>query len=424
MALNFPSSPTLNQTFTSGLSTWTWDGVKWAPAGIAGSGYLPLGGGTLSGPLILNADPTVALGAATKEYADAITPAYQTADATVTTNFQAADSVLWQNIRYRNRIINGNMSVDQRNNFNVINVINTTSYVIDRWKCVTNIAAGKGASGAVATNASGLSGYTNYLFWNTNAAAYAVTANDFFMLQQFIEGINFNDANWGTANAQPIVLEFWAMSSLTGTFGGSLRGNGNTRSYVFTYNITVASTWQKFRINIPGDTAGTWAVANNVTALNLTFSIGAGATYTGSIGWQAGSFISTTGAISVVGTLNAFLYITGVAIMVGAAAQNAEPEFKKYSDNLLDCQRYYQIVSKILFSYYAAAAGGANYCSVYFKPTMRAVPTATLGSASNGNVTSVSFIQGGQDSFGLQVTNTAVGNVISNYTNSTFDADL
>jgi len=29
MAINFPNSPTLNQQFTSGGTTWIWDGTKW-----------------------------------------------------------------------------------------------------------------------------------------------------------------------------------------------------------------------------------------------------------------------------------------------------------------------------------------------------------------------------------------------------------
>jgi hypothetical protein len=37
---------------------------------INGLGTPGLGGGTMTGPLILNADPTVALGAATKQYVD------------------------------------------------------------------------------------------------------------------------------------------------------------------------------------------------------------------------------------------------------------------------------------------------------------------------------------------------------------------
>ena len=35
-----------------------------------------------------------------------------------------------------------------------------------------------------------------------------------------------SDFAWGTPNAQPVTLSFWAHSSLTGTFGGSI---GNTR---------------------------------------------------------------------------------------------------------------------------------------------------------------------------------------------------
>jgi hypothetical protein len=29
MPLNFPNSPSLNQTYTVGSSTWTWDGTVW-----------------------------------------------------------------------------------------------------------------------------------------------------------------------------------------------------------------------------------------------------------------------------------------------------------------------------------------------------------------------------------------------------------
>jgi hypothetical protein len=29
MSINFPDSPTLNQQFTSGGTTWIWDGTKW-----------------------------------------------------------------------------------------------------------------------------------------------------------------------------------------------------------------------------------------------------------------------------------------------------------------------------------------------------------------------------------------------------------
>ena len=70
-AVDFPSSPTVGQTFTSGGVVWMWDGVKWTSTGAATGLYLPITGGTLTGDLILNRDAQVALGAATKEQVDA-----------------------------------------------------------------------------------------------------------------------------------------------------------------------------------------------------------------------------------------------------------------------------------------------------------------------------------------------------------------
>lgn len=41
MALNFPANPPLNDTYTTGGVTYTWDGVKWTSKG-ANSGAQPL----------------------------------------------------------------------------------------------------------------------------------------------------------------------------------------------------------------------------------------------------------------------------------------------------------------------------------------------------------------------------------------------
>jgi hypothetical protein len=55
------------------ISPGAFNGTQWTKVAVAtditGS-YLPSGGGTLTGPLILNADPTLPLGAVTKQYSD------------------------------------------------------------------------------------------------------------------------------------------------------------------------------------------------------------------------------------------------------------------------------------------------------------------------------------------------------------------
>jgi hypothetical protein len=352
-----PSSPKAGDLWwdSVGGQLYVWyvdaNSSQWVVANNSGGNYLPLTGGALTGPVTAAADPVVPLGLATKQYVDAT------------------------NSRYRNRIINGDMSVDQRGGSGAI-AASGSKYIIDRW------AAGVSVGGKCSVGSIAGAPYPFALGWTTTTA-YTVTAGDYFNLNQKVEAYNFLDANWGTANAQPVVLEFWAFSSLAGTFGGSLSNGAFNRSYPFTYTLT-ANTWTKIRLNIPGDTAGTWSVANTANALTVTFGCGVGATYSAAPGsWQAGAFLSATGAVSVVGTLNATLNITGVALMVGAAAANAEPEFRKYSDNLIDCQRYF---CSVPFNVSAYTAAGVTVGYAQTLPVMmRAAPTITVSTTGSSN---------------------------------------
>ena len=74
MPLNFPNDPPAGTVFVSpDGSQWQWDTTKWTTlvggAG-GGSGFLPLAGGTMLGPLYLTGSPTTAAQAATKAYVD------------------------------------------------------------------------------------------------------------------------------------------------------------------------------------------------------------------------------------------------------------------------------------------------------------------------------------------------------------------
>lgn len=54
MAVTFPPNPNVGDTVTDPVSgaTWVWNGVAWVAQGAYEGGYLPLSGGTLTGPLI------------------------------------------------------------------------------------------------------------------------------------------------------------------------------------------------------------------------------------------------------------------------------------------------------------------------------------------------------------------------------------
>jgi len=237
----------------------------------------------------------------------------------------------------RNRIINGDMRIDQRNAGASVSVQTTTSYIVDRWAA----AASQNSKFSVQQNAGSVTpaiGFTNYL-GVTSASAYTVGSSEQFGIYQPIEGLNLSELGWGTASAKTITLSAWVYSSLTGTFGGSLRNSAVNRSYPFTYTISSANTWTQISVIIAGDTTGTW-LTNNGVGMYVFFGLGVGSTISGTAGaWAAANYVSATGATSVVGTNGATFYITGVQLEVGSVATPFER--LNYQQQLAQCQRYY-----------------------------------------------------------------------------------
>jgi hypothetical protein len=240
---------------------------------------------------------------------------------------------------FRNRIINGDMRIDQRNAGASVTPTNGTfTYTIDRWKYYVTQASKLTAqqnAGAVTPPA----GFTNYL-GTTSSSAYSVISSDLFTVYHAVEGFNVADFAWGTASAATITISFWVRSSLTGTHSGAIQNSANNRSYIFSYTISVANTWEKKSVTIAGDQSGTWLTTNGI-GLSLYFNLGAGSTYSTTAGsWQAGNFTALTGAVSVVGTNGATFYITGVQLEQGSTA--TEFERRPIGAELALCQRYYQ----------------------------------------------------------------------------------
>lgn len=236
---------------------------------------------------------------------------------------------------FRNRIINGDMRIDQRNNGASINPTDG-QFVVDRF------AMGVSQTSKLTAQRSAVApvGFANSILV-TSSSVYSVLAGDYFAVNQSVEGFNVADLGWGTANAQAVTLSFWVRSSLTGTFAGSLRNSASNRSYPFSYTISAANTWEQKTVTIAGDTAGTW-LTDNGAGIRVWFTLGAGSTYSGTAGaWAAGNFVSATGATSVVGTSGATFYITGVQLEAGTVATPFER--RDYGRELIMCQRYFYL---------------------------------------------------------------------------------
>jgi hypothetical protein len=274
----------------------------------------------------------------------------------------------------KNRIINGAMVIDQRNAG--ASVSGNSVYTLDRWFAVSSVTN----KYTVQQNAGSVTppvGFTNYL-GITSSSAYSVAAGDYFFLSQPIEGFNVADLGYGTANAKTVTLSFQVYSSLTGTFGGSLRNNAGNRGYPFSYSIPVANTWTQISITIAGDTTGTWLTTNGI-GIECLFGLGVGSDFSGTAGaWAAANRMSATGATSVVGTDGATFYITGVQLEVGTQATSFE--YRQYGAELALCQRYYyKIGAGVVNSMFGVGWNVSTTQSVAlttFPTTMRTSPSA------------------------------------------------
>jgi len=320
----------------------------------------------------------------------------------------------------KNRIINGAMVIDQRNNGGIVTAT-SNPFSLDRWQLLSS----QNAKFTAQQNAGSVTppvGFSNYLGM-TVSSPVSVGSGDYFNVLQKIEGFNFADLGFGTANAKTITISFWAYSSLTGSFGGAIQNSAQTRSYPFSYTISSANTWTQISVTIAGDTTGTWVGATNGVGAWLIFNLGAGSTYSGTANtWASANYTNPTGAVSVIATNGATFYLTGVQLEVGTQATSFD--YRPYGTELALCQRYFEMsydigtaigTASFNGTYGGTGITGSNTASeidtgIVFKVTKRGTPTITYYDTS-GNINKCTRTQ-------LAVANSANQSVGNNYLNT------
>lgn len=249
----------------------------------------------------------------------------------------------------RNRIINGDMRIDQRNAGASQTVSTSGAYTVDRF-----FVQPTGAS-ITTQRVSGPSGY-QYAFRLTGTASVTQC-----YVQQKIEQLNSYDLA-----GQTVTVSFTASSSTITSL----------TCYV-DYATAGADNWSTFVTNT------TQAITINSTSTRYSFQATLSASATNGI-----RFIFATGSFTS-GTLD----ITGVQLEKGTTATPFENRL--YGTELDLCKRYYQYDSNnggayvhLYPGYYASTTGAAVIKT--FTPEMRTTPTTTFTAASTFLVDGVS----------------------------------
>lgn len=279
----------------------------------------------------------------------------------------------------RNRAINGQMEIDQRNNGAAITPVNG-QYSVDRWKAFLTQAS-KFSLQQIAL-APSLLVPAAFALRATSLSSYSPVAGDFFLSGQPIEAINIQDYAWGTTSALPITVSFLVRCSTAGTYNLAFGNAAATRSYVATFTIATPNVFQLVTVSIPGDTTGTWILTGNAVGLYVYLSYGIGSTFQTAPGaWVAGNFQGSAGATNLVAVNGATLDFTNFQVETGPI--NTPFERRLYGAELDLCFRYCYNVNSVLGAANIYGVGWISsptnaFIQVPFQKPMRVAPTLTV----------------------------------------------
>ena len=302
-------------------------------------------------------------------------------DGTCTANITSLNGGQFAN---RNKLINGGMTVSQRNG---TSTVTTTNYNIDRWQTMVD-----GTIGAYnfSQSTDSPNGFANSYKVDVTTADTSLASTDAHIFRQKIEGQNLQDFAKGTSAAKEFALSFYIKTNKTGTYIAELFDDDNNRTCSKTYTVS-DTNWNRYTLTFPADTSG--ALSNdNGASLNVHFWLSAGSSFSGgslASAWEAKTDANRTVGMNVNladSTSNEW-FITGVQLEVGSVATDFE--HRSFGQELALCQRYFQHLGRdnqLVFT--TQTLGSYNPAMFLVLPVeMRATPTTTINQTTNNNGT-------------------------------------
>ena len=388
-----PWTTSLTQTFTtSGTATYNMFKFDLLRNASASANFIALNEIRLNGNDVLpdaritvNADGRVGINTPLAEINTA-------AAMTVSGNMAVTGNISAGNLgMFRNRIINGDMRIDQRyaGVSTAIAAATTGVYIADRWRISNGTTSAALTMQRVRAPANPY-GYVYALSAIATTAQATMNNQDYVTLEQRIEGYNIADFGWGTTYAQPITVSFAVYSTQAGQYSLSLRNATNTMSYVAPFTVPVANQWVQVQQTVPGETSGTWE-AETAIGLSVAITLAAGNNWlTSDIArWQESSrapsgfgYIAATGGANFMGTVNNQFYLTGVQVEKGTIMTGFEA--RPFGVEYVLCQRYYETLARGDGGV-DSLGGGTHFFTWVFKVTKRTT-SLTVGGTIGSTV--------------------------------------
>jgi hypothetical protein len=294
-------------------------------------------------------------------------------------NTTLADSVVpAYSYMFRNKIINGSMSVAQYSTTPVTGVTASGKPVVcDRWH---TFGSGFGEY-TLAQSTDAPAGFATSLLID-NTATSGAGGSDHFGIQYKFEGQELQSFAKGNSAAQPMTVSWYSKTTKPGVYTVELDDRDNTRSISAQFTATTA--WTRHSVTFPGDTTG--ALDNdNLASLHLSWWLMAGTSFTSGTlqtAWDArtnANRVSSTNINLSDNAANSF-YITGVQLEMGNTATPFE--HRPIGTELALCQRYFEKVHYSVGAVAGSVSSRGTRFPFRFATDKQATPSVTISSSS------------------------------------------
>ena len=280
----------------------------------------------------------------------------------------------------RNKIINGNMKVNQR--ASSYTATNSNEYTLDRF--LHAVGSGFNFDTTTTQSTDSPDGFSNSLKITPDAVV-TPSAGENGVIEQHIEGQNLQDLAFGTSSAKSITISFYAKSASANSgdqytlMFQFVNGSGNR--FIKNKAFTVTSSWQRYSVTFTGNTSES-IVNDNTVGGRIIWILSSGPD---DIAAEKSDWTDTDLYTAVTGqsdfmdnTSNEF-FLTGVQLEIGSTATDFE--HRSFGQELLLCQRYYAVAGVIT----ATDNDHRRHNNVSLPVDMRTSPTRSVGAIETGS---------------------------------------
>jgi len=317
---------------------------------------------------------------------DAITMA---SDGTCTAKLTSAGG---GQLSHRNKARNGEMKISQRGT--TFSPTTSDTYLMDGWK--TNHGSSGNLDTTVTHSDDAPAGFTKSLKI-TPDSTYTPTDSYNGLIAQYLEGQDFQDLAFGTSDAKPVTVSWYAKTSATGAGNYTVKveyRDASNNSYGVNKLFAFTTTWTRYSYTIPATgTSTTNGIRNdNELGFRVEYHLFAGPDdfHSQFTQWTLNpspTYKVISGQKNFMDNTNNELYITGLQIEVGDTM--TEYEHISLGEELMRCYRYYYRLNGDNNKTYMIGMSDNDNTNIYgffhFPVTMRTTPSGAIDTSGDAS---------------------------------------